>query len=116
MIVAQSNLFTFEYDIWSEYPICLFLPEKDSSADDTYFCIIEIGNKEPKKIYSVDSLQSVILAVGYLKNRMKALKDDGLHLYFCKNHESSIDIDLVLRNDPSFYWNNGILFESGNKK
>jgi hypothetical protein len=116
MIIAQSNQFTYENNEWNEYPIRLYLPEKDNLLDNTYFCIIEIGNEGLKKIFGVDSLQTIILAVRHLQNRMKILKDNGLHLYFYKDLNTEIDIDLVLRNDLSFYWNNGVLFKSENGK
>ena len=114
MLIAQANQFTFKNNEWNEYNIRLYLPEKDSLSDNTYFCIIEIGNDDPKKIFGVDSLQTIILAIVHLKNRMKILKENGLHLYFYKDLSTEIDIDLVLRSDPSFYWNNGILFKSKN--
>jgi hypothetical protein len=116
MIIAQSNQFTYVNNEWNEYPIRLYMPERDNSTENTFSCIIEIGKEEPKKIFGVDSLQTIILAVAHLKNRMKMLKNNGLHLYFYKDLNTEIDIDLVLRNDLSFYWNNGVLFKSENNK
>jgi predicted transcriptional regulator len=105
MIIAESNLFKFIDNEWEPFNIKMHKPEPDEVFENTHCCTIEIGNDEKRNIHGIDSLQTIILAVGYLGNRMKQLKENGLELYHNKRLDHKVDIDVFLRNDLSFYRN-----------
>ena len=105
MIIAESNLFECKNGEWESFDIRIHKPETDEVYEKTYCCTIEIGNDEKRNIRGIDSLQTVILSVGYLGKRMKQLKENGLELYHNKRLDQKVDIDVFLRNDLSIFRN-----------
>lgn len=104
-MIAKSDLFEYVNGEWKEFGIIIHKPAIDSDHPDDYFCLIEIGHDNPRKVYGIDSLQTIILAVGALGNRMKELKAGGLRLYHSRQTDQEVDIDVFLRNDLSFFRN-----------
>jgi len=105
MVIAETHLFEYIHQEWKDYFIRIHKPQLDEVSTKDYFCIIEIGNDDVRKQFGIDSLQAIILAVGYVKIKMKELKENGLRLFHNKDMNQEVDIDVLLRNDLSFYMN-----------
>ena len=56
MIIAQSNLLEYKNGEWKAFLIKVHQPELDEFSKIDYYCLVEIGDDDSKRIHGIDSL------------------------------------------------------------